>query len=216
MLSRRAVWAEVGAVLAVSVIPYLLSALSVSVYRAPPPPYWLDAVHRTGLDACTIFVTFYLIYRSGEPWARFGVTRPRASDLLIGLGLLVVAEALWVLCFSRLPSDSASTGDLFPRPQLPSEYLLMVLMYWTAAFAEELVTRAYLITRLEQLLRSRGGAVVLSATLFAAYHASHGAVGVANMMALGVAYGVAFLALRRVWPLAIGHALYNIRLDLAG
>src|SRR5712664_2604526 len=80
VLSRRAVWAEVGAVLAVSVVPYLLGGFVESMYPTSPPPYWLDAIHRTGLDACTIFVTLYLIYRSGEPWDRFGLTRRRPSD----------------------------------------------------------------------------------------------------------------------------------------
>lgn len=108
VMSRGAVWAEVGAVLAVGVMPFLLGALSITINTAPPLPYWLDAVHRTGLDCCTIFVTLYLIYRSGEAWARFGLTRPRPSDVLLGLGLFVVAEALWVLCFSRLPTDRAS------------------------------------------------------------------------------------------------------------
>jgi membrane protease YdiL (CAAX protease family) len=215
VLSRRAVWAEVGAVLAVSVIPFLFGALSITVYPAPSAPYWLDAVNRTGLVGCTIFVTLYLIYRSGEPWRYFGLTRPRLSDLLLGFALLVVAEALWVFCISRIPTDGAAHADLLPRPRLPGDYLLMVLMYAVVGFAEELVCRAYLITRFEQLLRSRVWAVLLTAALFAAYHAYQGGVGVSYTAAFGVAYGVAFLAMRRIWPLAIGHALYNIRVELA-
>jgi membrane protease YdiL (CAAX protease family) len=64
------------------------------------------------------------------------------------------------------------------------------------------------------LLRSRVGAVLLSASLFAAYHTYQSIGGVAHQMEFGVAYGVAFLLLRRVWPLAVGHALCNIRLGL--
>ncbi|MBI3721260.1 MAG: CPBP family intramembrane metalloprotease, partial [Fimbriimonas ginsengisoli] len=91
----------------------------------------------------------------------------------------------------------------------------MVLGHGASGFAQELVTRAYLVTRFELLLRSRAAAVLLSAALFAAYHGYQSTAAVATAMAVGVAYGVAFLLVRRVWPLAIGHALYNIRLDLA-
>ena len=41
------------------------------------------------------------------------------------------------------------------------------------------------------------------------------AAGAAYAALFGLVYGSAYLLLRRVWPLAIGHALYNIRLDLA-
>jgi membrane protease YdiL (CAAX protease family) len=214
VLPRRTVWAEVAAVLAVSVVPYCLGAVSMLAYALPPEPYWLHAVHLIGLNCCTIFVTLYLIYRSGEPWSRFGLTRPRLSDVLIGVGLLLVAEALWVFCFRRIRTDSGPTDDPFPRALLAGDYILMVVMFATGGFAEELVSRAYLITRFEQLLRSRGRAVLLSAILFAAYHAYQGGLGVAYTLVFGAAYGVVFLMTRRVWPLAIGHALYNIRLEL--
>jgi membrane protease YdiL (CAAX protease family) len=50
--------------------------------------------------------------------------------------------------------------------------------------------------------------------LFAAYHAYQGAAGAAYSLTFGLAYGIAFLAIRRVWPLVIGHALYNICLEV--
>lgn len=211
-LASRVIWGEVGAVLAVAFVPSLVYA----VYPLPPPPYWFDALELTVLSGCTVFVTLYLIHRSGEPWGRFGLTRPGRWDVLLGIGLFLAAEALWLFCCSRVSWDGGpSSGDLFPRPRRPADYALMVLKFGAAGFAEELVYRAYLITRLELLLQSRGAAVLLSGALFAACHAYQGAAGVADKMAFGVAYGVAFLLLRRVWPLAIGHALYNIRIDLA-
>ena len=89
-----------------------------------------------------------------------------------------------------------------------------MVKYSLSAFAEEVVTRAYLITRLAVLLRSRGEAVLVAAIVFASYHAYQGAFGTAHAFVFGIVYGVAFLATGRLWPLVIGHALYNIRLEL--
>jgi membrane protease YdiL (CAAX protease family) len=217
VLAGRAVWGEVGAVLAVGVVPYLISTtVFLALPPSPPRPYWLSALELTAVSSCIIFVTLYLIRRSGEPWGRFGLTRPRVWDVFPGLGLFLAAQLLWLFCLELMPWDGdPPPGDPAPRPRGPTDYALMVLQYGAAGFAEELVTRAYLVTRFEQLLRSRGAAVLWSSALFAAYHGYQGMVGVTSALAFGIAYGTAFLLLRRVWPLAIGHALYNIHIDLA-
>ena len=94
------------------------------------------------------------------------------------------------------------------RAKLPGKYLI-------ATFAEELVCRAYLITRLEVLLRSRLWAVLLSAGAFASYHAYQGVNGTTFAFLFGVSFGAIYLFLRRVWPLALGHAMYDVLLELS-
>jgi membrane protease YdiL (CAAX protease family) len=207
-------WLEVAAVLAVAVVPHLVGAIT-SLYQPnlPPVPYWLDSFSLTVLSGCTIFVTLYLIHRSGEPWDRFGVTRPSVGDAVVGVLLLMVAEMIGRM-MPDLSSGTEPRSNWFPQRQTGIDLGLMVAKYGVAAFAEELVTRAYLITRLSVLLRSRGEAVLVAAALFASYHLYQGINGVTFCLVLGVAYGVAFLLTGRVWPLAFGHALYNTRLDL--
>src|SRR5262249_22269786 len=81
----RAVWWEVGAVLAVGGLPHLVA--SISYLARPVPPggsYWLDALVYVVSSACTVYVALYLMHRSGEPWKSFGLGRPRASDLIFG------------------------------------------------------------------------------------------------------------------------------------
>jgi membrane protease YdiL (CAAX protease family) len=90
----------------------------------------------------------------------------------------------------------------------------MLLKESANGFTEELVTRAYLITRLEVLLRSRMAAVFLSATAFASYHAYQGPAGLVGAFLFGLAFGLAYLGVRRVWPLALGHALFDIHIEL--
>jgi membrane protease YdiL (CAAX protease family) len=210
----RAVWWEVAAVLAVGVVPNLVAAVGSLYHPSPPPPYWLDSVELTVLSGCAILVTLYLIARSGEPWGHFGITRPRGSDAFLGLMMVLVAG--WL---SRLLPDLSFAGgpparDLFPRLQGPADVLMMVVKQVANASAEELVTRAYLITRLSTLLGSRGEAVLVAAILFASYHVYQGLDGAVYALLLGLAYGVAFLAIGRLLPLVIGHAIYNMRLEL--
>lgn len=211
-----AIWAEVGAVLAVGVIPNVVSsALFFARPRSASPPYWVAAVELAALSACTIYVTIYIVHQSGESWKRFGLTRPTLWDLLLGIGMFFLADMLTLLYHRVLPWDGQpSSGDQFPLPQRPLDYVLMVLQMGTSGFAEELVTRAYLVTRLQQLLRSPVGAVLVSAALFSSYHSYQGAASVASCMVFGIVFGAVFVLIRRVWPLAIGHMLYNIKLEL--
>ncbi|MDB5310724.1 MAG: putative conserved integral rane protein [Gemmataceae bacterium] len=213
-LSRPALWGEVAAVLAVGVVPNLAAAVASACSPTPPPPYWVDAVQLTALSGCQIFVTLYLIHRSGEGWGRFGIARPRGSDLVLGLVLTTMAGLLWA-ALPDFPSGGSKPGGYpFPLPRYPADFALLVVKYGTATFAEELVTRAYLVTRLEVLLRSRTEAVLVAAVLFASYHIYQGAEAVVYALAFGVMYGAVFLVLRRVWPLAVGHALYDIQIEL--
>jgi membrane protease YdiL (CAAX protease family) len=203
-------WGEVMAVLAVGVVPNLFAALPGPRQDAAPP-YWADAVELTGLSACTAFVTLYLIRRGGEPWGRFGLDRPAGIDFVLGIGMLIVAELVWILV-SRFGLPSSNQPFAIPRGS--ADFALMLVAHAANGFSEELVTRAYLITRLEVLLRSRGWAVVLAAAAFASYHAYGGPFGLVFAFVFGLAYGMAYLGVRRVWPLALGHALFNIHIDL--
>jgi membrane protease YdiL (CAAX protease family) len=191
----------------------MVGAVMMLVDPRPPSPYWVDAVHLSAVSGCTIFVTLYLIGRSGEPWEQFGLKRPLVLDVLSGAMMFFIAWVLLVI-LPPLPDIGRPEGQVFSNPRGAGDLVLMVLKLAIAGFAEELVTRAYLITRLTELLRSRGEAVVCAAVLFASYHAYQGLGGVGYTFAFGVVYGIAFLVLGRVWPLAIGHALYNMHVQL--
>ncbi|MBC7856211.1 MAG: CPBP family intramembrane metalloprotease [Pirellulaceae bacterium] len=215
-LTVGTIWGEVCAVLSIGVVPYILYAgISLRLPPSDPLPYWLDAIQATVMSGCTIFVTLYLIYRSGEPWGSFGITRPSVADVLLGIALLL-AHAAFGFCFDFVAWRIGATSDhQFPWLEQTADYGLMVLKVGVSAFSEELVTRAYLITRFESLLRSRGAAVLLPAALFGTYHGYQGVAGMVFWMAVGLMYGMAFLLLRRIWPLAIAHTLYNIWWQLA-
>lgn len=211
--TQHSLWLEVMAVMAVAVIPNLISAVILLVSPARPLPYWLDSLYLIVLSGCTIFVTLYLIARSGDSWSHFGLTRPRWSDVPLGIGLLIALEFLWSIVGNLVPIIAVAVGPLFAMPGSSTDYVLMFVKHGANGFAEELVCRAYLITRFGTLLGSRGVAVAVSAAVFASYHIYQGSLGVAFALLMGILFGSTFLVIGRLWPLVIGHALCNVRLE---
>jgi membrane protease YdiL (CAAX protease family) len=211
-MSRRALWAEVGVVLAVEVVPSLISPLSMPARPALPVPYWADTVTLTVSAACTTFLVLYLITRSGEPWERFGVDRPGGWDIPLGAGMLILSYVVG-LFYHAVGFFAEAPERFFPRPAGVAGLAMGVLKFGAAGFMEELVFRSYLITRLETLFRSSWRALVVAALLFAAVHGYQGPAGVWFTFLFGLAYGGVYLGARRIWPLAIGHALTNLVLD---
>jgi membrane protease YdiL (CAAX protease family) len=208
--SRSALWWEVGAVLAVGVIPHLYNAV-VDVGRSRvPPPFWYDAATLIVTSACSCYVVLYLMHRSGEPWSAFGLPRPKAVDVATGFGLMLASVALAYALYSLARPRFESKDDYFPRPQAAWEYGLLVVMYGFSAFSEELVCRAYLVTRLEQLRGSATQAVLIAGVIFASYHVYQGTIGFVNALFFGLLFGAIFVVTRRLWPLAVAHALVDI------
>ena len=46
--------------------------------------------------------------------------------------------------------------------------------------------------------------------LFASYHLYYGVEGLIEMMMVGLGFGLLYLLIRRIWPFAIGHMLWNV------
>ncbi|HJZ91108.1 MAG TPA: CPBP family glutamic-type intramembrane protease [Gemmataceae bacterium] len=212
-LPRDQLWWELAAVLAVWVIPQLSGAILPRAL-GPVPPYWADSVDLTVVSGCAAFVTLYLVRRAGEPWARFGITRFRPLDILITIALLLALVVAWVLMACLALPSGPSHDQLFPSPRGRWDYLMMAVKYGVAAFAEEVICRAYLIVRLRDLLRSRGAAVLLAAALFASYHLYLGVGGAVGAFLVGLIFGAAFLVVPRIWPLVLAHALWNVRTEM--
>ncbi|WP_162669482.1 CPBP family intramembrane glutamic endopeptidase [Gemmata massiliana] len=159
-------------------------------------------------------MTLYLMSRSGESWEHFGVAPVRAIDAPFAFVILTASIFIWRLIPDFGFPEKPLAHDYFPRPRNTADHAMMVLKYGFGACAEEIVTRAYLITRLTTLLKSRGEAVFVAAILFASYHVYQGLQGFIDVFVFGVMYGVIFLGIGRVWPLVLAHALYNVRLEL--
>ena len=141
----------------------------------------------------------------------------RAESLLEPLGprLAVLRPGLEAL--SNLESLTSILPDkdyeiLQPRGLV--EYLLAGASCSAIGFGEELLFRGYLIPRLERLIGSKWKSIGVTALLFAFWHAYQGVYGVAGAAVWGFSFGILFCGFRRLWPLAMAHALHNFLITI--
>ncbi len=168
------------------------------------------AVRAVGYSALGLF----LIFRSGEPPAAFGLTRPRVSDLFFGLLLWLGLFVLLMVGGAILPSEpfglpARPAEQFFLPPRTPLDYTLVAVAACLNGFGEEVVMRAVLQTRLERLMRSAPSAIMLTSVLFALYHAYYGVTGAVLCWVVGLGLGVAFRLGKRLWPVAVAHAMQD-------
>ena len=78
-----------------------------------------------------------------------------------------------------------------------------------AAFLEEVVVLAYLVTRLRQLAWSTVAIIATSALLRGSYHLYQGWGGFLGNLLMGALFAVLFLKWRRAWPFVICHFLLD-------
>jgi len=166
-------------------------------------------------------LVLYLLWRSGDPWEWFGLSRPRWSDLVMGilvaLAVGVAHRVVLATIWMPLPTawkESVDSGHGFAVQGSAAEWALSVTAQLANGFAEELSMRAYLLLRLRQLRGSAATALLLSSLLFATYHLYQGPWGCISAFVYGVLLGLAFLKIRRLWPVALAHAAGNLHIVL--
>lgn len=148
-------------------------------------------------------------------WEAIGLQQIRWSrDVASGIGLWLMGTmgfyiAFYIVYFT-LPESWLSVEEpesMFEGPEDAMDYGLVLLVSCANGFAEELVMRGYLLTRIERLLKSTWAALLITTLLFAAYHLYQGAGAAIGIAGLGLIYGGAFCLWRRLWPLVIAHAI---------
>jgi len=168
-------------------------------------PYAISALYDCCQYAIAIIPVMYLIWRSGEGWAKFGLVRPRGADLLLALLALFLNTSLKRLLPIR---HLIGPAPFSPEPRHEIDYLLMTICMAVSVFEQELVFRCYLITRLKTAFGSAAAALACSVVLFGLVHRDAGAAYSAALG--GIVYGVMFLCVPRIWPVALAHFFYNV------
>ncbi len=214
-------WLEIGAVVLLFCAP-TLSSLGRSLFWSGENPTTArqrrQAEHETAaaferrlFDSSVLHLRFVpvvllVMWRSGQGFARFGLVKPRLmKDILIGL-------CLW-LAVTCLSAVIAHIYDM-PHSWLPAAVplafgLLILIEACVVGFAEELTYRAYLIPRVQSATGAAWIGLVLSVALFGFVHMYKGKVGVMHSLAAAVVWGMGFCLTRRIWPVALSHAMID-------
>lgn len=204
-MSRVRLLGEVALVLALS----LLGLIAGAATGWPPLSPILGMVFP--LAAATVF-----LWREGVGWRDLGFARTMPLGRFLGytVGTLIVVFVVTnylvtpvMRAFGIPPIDVAVLAREIEGNWATYLVFLLPIGWGSAAFGEELLARGYLLHRFAQLA-GRPLAVVLQAAVFAAAHFYQGIMGVANIFALALIFGVVYYRCgRNLWPLIVAHGL---------
>jgi CAAX protease family protein len=157
-------------------------------------------------------------YVSGMPWSRLGFVSPQswpvtvAGGIAFGVAFKLTMKAV-VMPLLGAPPVNAAYHFLAGNPSALPGMLLIVI--FSAGFAEELFFRGYIFERMGRLLgESRSalvGIVLISSAVFAvAHYRGQGAPGVEQAAVTGVVFGTLFARRRQIWVLMLAHAAFDV------
>ncbi len=210
-------WIEVVAILCLAYVPWMFGVLSALNGWSTSDVFLWAELSRI-VTALEISLPLLVILSlGGEPWSRFGIVRPKwIADVGGACVLCFFSIAAYYFVTALLP-DSMLKSTPSPRTLHPNvgrdgiaTFVLVLVAYVASGFVQELVMRAYLIVRLERLLRSTALAIVVTSVLFASYHLYQGVTPAIGAAVGGFVYAIWFCSFRRLWPLCLAHALGNL------
>jgi membrane protease YdiL (CAAX protease family) len=155
---------------------------------------------------------------SGTPWRAIGYARPTswlctvAFGVAFGLGLKLFVKAIALPLLGADPRNAAYQQLVGNAPLLVGIALMSIVR---GAFGEETFFRGFLFERLGKTLGSSVPAtsaiVLLTTILFALEHyPDQGVAGVEQAMMTGLSFGAVYAVTRRIWPVMIAHAAYDV------
>jgi membrane protease YdiL (CAAX protease family) len=216
----RVLWLELGLVLLLAFAPGILSLLLTAIGSAGDNgstseqllPAIVSGVFTLFLSWSPVLLIAYLLVRSGEGRQGIGLGRFDArADGLVGLGLWITSFVL-VLVLARLFEPLGQNNVDFLPNELPLWFRIVeaFAIATTAGVTEEVVVRGYAQTRLEQLKAPTAVILLLPTALWGMLHLYEGAGPALTIFCLGMLYAWYYHKTRRLWPLIIAHALFDL------
>ncbi|MGE0595027.1 MAG: CPBP family intramembrane glutamic endopeptidase [Hyphomonadaceae bacterium] len=188
-------------------------ALQASGFR--PPDGALGYAAATGIQLLSVLAAWALIRARGERLSAIGLRAPQNWPLCLGIAI-GFAAALYAISLgleaSGVRRDLSSFAALHSNLALTMAAIGYALV--GAGFGEEFVFRGFLMRSLAGGLGDGRVAWIAAAVVQAVlFGFAHGAQGLTGMLFTGGAALVAallfFAAGRNLWPLILGHGLYD-------
>lgn len=180
------------------------------------PGFWLFWLNNIFLLSVLIFT------KQAMPWSwnELGLAKPKAwwkpiLTFLLTFGCVVIfSQSVSPLIIDTFGKHQNISFVYSVKGNLPGLIYLLIVVWVTAAFLEEIIFRALLINSFDILLGKSGlsalAAVFISAIIFSGIHAYQGLTGILTTGAMGIIFGVAYLFNgRRIWPLILMHGLID-------
>ena len=198
---------------AIGIAPFFLNGLVNAKLSAWPLAYWFFEVLIWVI--VPIAVLSYLVQRAGLRFADVQLSTSifgkRSVTLVVLTSLLFCA-----LCYGVYTGTYAYTRSVLPdagifsyRSALPSEEsgraFAVLYLALSAGVVEEIYFRGLLFKALEFVRGAVPLYLLVSPILFAAIHWESGWANTGAAYVYGLFAAVAYLAMRNIWPLIVGH-----------
>jgi membrane protease YdiL (CAAX protease family) len=161
-------------------------------------------------------LALYLLWREGS-LAEAGLSRPRVGAV-IGWGLLAFLSCvaalfvvgIVVVIVQQATGHTTATSDTTSHINATAGAIIgLLVISIVAGVSEEITYRAYGITRMDQAGWPRA-ALVVPWMVWTAQHLYEGPIALLVVGAVGAPLVLFFKYRRTVYPLIVGHALYDI------
>lgn len=159
-----------------------------------------------------ILILFLVIFRTKfikRPMSSMGLTplKKDYKDFTVGLvfGIVMISVVFGIL----LISGNASVDSWQPR--FSSGLLLWLLIFISVGFAEEMLTRGYIMSLLRQT-KSLPMVVIISSAIFALLHSTNPGVGVLpiiNIFLVGTLFAYMYIKSGNIWMPIGYHITWN-------
>lgn len=222
MVNHETKWAlklELVSVVLITIGRPLLNAVGVAVWHVRTPTLPFGYFHFTECvrGMYLVGIIIFLVWLKRESWTQLGILRPRwGADLGIGILIMLLSYLLripFAFLFTVLGfNHGAESFNPFQNPSSNSEYVWIIVSAVIVGFAEELLTRGYLISRLGQLF-DRWNCILISSLVFAVWHMAKGLEDFASALILGLIFGWTFTKTHRLWPVVVAHSINNVLAD---
>ena len=213
---------DVAAVLCLAVLPDLVRSICIYTNTVQRVSYSFSYMHGALLArSIQVSVPILLImFLRRVNWSEHGFRSVRLlRDPLVAFGLIVISYVAYAMVYNLILqfgiNDQAGVErtEAMIRGMSPTSWVAVLVMLASSianGFAEELALRSYLLPRLLQLSGSRVFAVLLTSSLFGAYHIYQGVMGAIAIFVVGIVFGTYFVAKRRFWPIALAHMAMDV------
>lgn len=177
----------------------------------PVRPYTnLGFVEMTVWELIAISILGYVVFRQGRTWSDF-TEKLGAKDVVRAIAVFAIAIALsrfsyyfvqyvHVFWTGTWLHPKSLKGLLAVGVTVPSVVFMLV-----NPFFEELIARAYVMTEIGELTKSRTLAVIASCALQTSYHLYQGWLRAATVGATFLVFSIYYARTRRIAPVIAAH-----------
>jgi membrane protease YdiL (CAAX protease family) len=178
-------------------------------------PYWPLVVGVVAVPFLVLLVWCFRRFLDRRSWRSLGFEPGPAPLREAGVGLALGGAAILLsiapLAFSGAVENASARGSGVPGAAGPRHLPIVLGCLVAAAFVEELVARAYILTNVREGLGSVGG-VLISAAIFAGLHRWNpdvSTISTVNIFLAGLLLGAVFVLTGRLWMPWMLHVSWN-------